>query len=63
MRLAGRFISRESILGTVETLELVEAYPDDKCASKNKLYTSNTHGSMISGRDSLHMITLFVDRS
>jgi len=30
MRLAGRFISRESILGAVETLELVEAYPDDK---------------------------------
>ena len=30
MRLAGRFITRESILGAVETLELVEAYPDDK---------------------------------
>ena len=30
MRLAGRFIPRESILGVVETLELVEAYPDDK---------------------------------
>ncbi len=30
MRLAGRFIPRESILGAVETLELVEAYPDDK---------------------------------
>ena len=30
MRLAGRFISRESILGAVEALELVEAYPDDK---------------------------------
>lgn len=30
MRLAGRFISRESILGAVDTLELVEAYPDDK---------------------------------
>ena len=30
MRLAGRFIARESILGAVETLELVEAYPDDK---------------------------------
>ena len=30
IRLAGRFISRESILGAVETLELVEAYPDDK---------------------------------
>ena len=27
---AGRFIPRESILGVVETLELVEAYPDDK---------------------------------
>jgi hypothetical protein len=30
MRLAGRFSPRESILGAVETLELVEAYPDDK---------------------------------
>jgi hypothetical protein len=30
MRLAGRFILRESILGAVEALELVEAYPDDK---------------------------------
>jgi len=30
MRLAGRFIPRESILGVVDTLELVEAYPEDK---------------------------------
>ena len=30
MRLAGRFIPRESILGAGETLEMVEAYPDDK---------------------------------
>ena len=30
MRLAGRFIPRESIIGAVETLELVEEYPDDK---------------------------------
>ena len=30
MRLAGRFISRDSILAAVGTLELVEAYPDDK---------------------------------
>lgn len=30
MRLAGRFIPRESILAAVETFELVEAYPDDK---------------------------------
>jgi hypothetical protein len=30
MRLSGRFITRESILGAVDTLELVEAYPDDK---------------------------------
>lgn len=30
MRLAGRFIPRGSILRAVETLELVEAYPDDK---------------------------------
>ena len=30
MRLADRFSARESILGSVETLELVEAYPDDK---------------------------------
>jgi hypothetical protein len=30
MRLAGRFIPRESILGALDTLELVEAYPDDK---------------------------------
>jgi Domain of unknown function (DUF4258) len=30
IRLAGRFISRESIAAAVETYELVEAYPDDK---------------------------------
>lgn len=30
MRLAGRFIPRESILAALETFELVEAYPDDK---------------------------------
>lgn len=30
LRLAGRFISRESILAAVETYELAEAYPEDK---------------------------------
>jgi len=30
MRLAGRFIPRETILGAVDTYELVEAYPEDK---------------------------------
>lgn len=30
MRLAGRFISRKAILASVDTYELVEAYPDDK---------------------------------
>jgi hypothetical protein len=30
MRLAGRFIVRETILAAVGTYELVEAYPDDK---------------------------------
>ena len=30
MRLAGRFIPREAILDSVDTYELVEAYPDDK---------------------------------
>jgi hypothetical protein len=30
MRLAGRFIPRESILDAVTSYELVEAYPDDK---------------------------------
>jgi hypothetical protein len=30
MRLAGRFIPRESILAAVASYELVEAYPDDK---------------------------------
>lgn len=30
MRLAARFIPREVILATVDTYELVEAYPDDK---------------------------------
>lgn len=30
MRLAGRFIPREAILATVDTYELVEAYPEDK---------------------------------
>ena len=30
MRLAGRFIHRETILAAVASYELVEAYPDDK---------------------------------
>ncbi|OGK81743.1 MAG: hypothetical protein A2X51_13205 [Candidatus Rokubacteria bacterium GWC2_70_24] len=30
MRLASRFIPRETILASVDTYELVEAYPDDK---------------------------------
>ena len=30
MRLAGRFIPREAILGSVSTYELVEAYPEYK---------------------------------
>lgn len=30
MRLAGRFIPREAILGAVDNYELVEAYPEDK---------------------------------
>jgi hypothetical protein len=30
MRLAGRFIPRETILAAVDGYELVEAYPDDK---------------------------------
>lgn len=30
MRLAGRFIPRESIVAAVDTFELVEAYPEDK---------------------------------
>lgn len=30
IRLAGRFIPRETILASVDTYELVEAYPDDK---------------------------------
>jgi hypothetical protein len=30
MRLAGRFIPRASVLGAVDSLELVEAYPHDK---------------------------------
>ena len=30
MRLAGRFITREAIMASVDTYELVEAYPHDK---------------------------------
>lgn len=30
MRLAGRFISRETVLAAAATYQLVEAYPDDK---------------------------------
>ena len=30
MRLAGKFIPRETILAAMTTYELVEAYPDDK---------------------------------
>jgi hypothetical protein len=30
MRLEGRFIPREAILGAVESYEIIEAYPSDK---------------------------------
>jgi hypothetical protein len=30
MRLSGRFISRETILGAAESYEIIEAYPQDK---------------------------------
>jgi hypothetical protein len=30
MRLTGRFIPRESVLGAADSLELVEVYPHDK---------------------------------
>jgi len=30
MRLEGRFVSREAIIGSVGTYEIVESYPDDK---------------------------------
>jgi hypothetical protein len=30
MRLAGRYISRDSILGAVDSYTIVEAYPEDK---------------------------------
>lgn len=43
MRLAGRFIPREAILASVDTYELVEAYPDDK-------YLPSYHSSRGTGR-------------
>jgi hypothetical protein len=30
MRLAGRFIQREMILGAIDSLEIIESYPEDK---------------------------------
>ncbi len=30
MRLEGRFIPRETVLGSVESYEIIEAYPEDK---------------------------------
>jgi len=30
MRLEGRFIARDEILGTVESFQIIEAYPEDK---------------------------------
>jgi hypothetical protein len=30
MRLSGRFIPRDSILKAVDTIEIIESYPDDK---------------------------------
>jgi uncharacterized protein DUF4258 len=30
MRLQGRFISREAILGAAKSYEIIESYPDDK---------------------------------
>ncbi len=30
MRLEGRFISREEVLGSVESYEIIEAYPEDR---------------------------------
>ena len=30
MRLEGRFVAREAIIGSVDTFEIVESYPEDK---------------------------------
>lgn len=49
MRLAGRFITRECVLGSVETLELVESYPDDKYLPS---YLVLGH----SGSDAIHVL-------
>ncbi len=41
MRLSGRFISRETILGAAESYEIIEAYPQDKYLPSYLVYAQD----------------------
>jgi hypothetical protein len=41
MRLKGRFISREAILSSFETYEIIEEYPKDKYLPSYLVYAKN----------------------
>jgi hypothetical protein len=41
MRLKGRFISRQEILDSVSTFEIIEEYPKDKYLPSYLIYSSN----------------------
>lgn len=41
MRLHGRFIAREAILGSVETYEIIEQYPEDKYMPSCLIYANH----------------------
>lgn len=49
MRLSGRFIPRDSILKAVETIEIIESYPDDKYFPSYLVFCR-------SGDDAFHVI-------
>jgi hypothetical protein len=41
MRLAGRFISRETLLSAVDSFEIIETYPDDKYLPSYLVYAAH----------------------
>ena len=41
MRMTGRYISREDILGSLDSFEIIESYPDDKYLASYLVYAEH----------------------
>ena len=44
VRLAGRFISRDELLGAAETYEVIESYPEDKYLPSYLVWATSING-------------------